>query len=351
MYRRTQIWLALAVALGWSMSAEAQQSAMGTAGTLTSVVAEPAEQDVSECCADVTGCGSSCCGGIGGLCDNTTIFLGGDAWKNHGDDDDNNNFGYRVGANSAVGGPGIRFQFGASYGFYDFHGREDPDQIPSEGQLFVTTGVYKRSNVCCGENLSWGVVYDYMNSTNWGEEADDIELGQIRFQVGYAMNACNELGVWSAFGVDDDQTTRLGNGITVEAKDQVNLYWLHQFEFGGESMFYVGLADEPNGLNRVQVEPDLTEVVFGFSGRAPLNHSMALVGNVHYIMPSTSAGDLAPNGIDNSYAEESWNVSIGLVIYPGQKARACTVSGTAGLPLMNVADNGTFSVNTPAGAL
>ena len=82
-----------------------------------------------------------------------------------------------------------------------------------------------------------------------------------------------------------------------------------------------------------------------------MNRHLALYGNVNYILPGTTGGDTSPNSVDNSYAEEAWNVSIGVVFYPGAKARSRSVSGPAGLPLLPVADNGTFAVNTPGGAL
>jgi hypothetical protein len=379
MYGKSRIWLLLAAAAvaGWSISAEAQQyqtdSVLGGQKVLTSHLNEDWNATSSDCCeagcasgdcescggcggcescGECGGCGSCCAGALGGLFDNVLVFAGGDGWKNHGDDDDNNNFGYRLGFNSGLGGSRIRFQFGASYGFYDFYGREnEPQDNAGEGQLFLTGGVYKRSDVCGGDNFSWGLVYDYMNSQNWGEEAIEIELGQIRCQIGYALSAYNEMGVWAAIGVDDALTRNLINAAIVAPKDQVNVYWLHNFEFGGETMVYIGLADEPNGANQVFQVPDLTELVFGVRGRAPLNDRIALYGNAHYIVPGTSQGDTAPNGINNSYAEEVWNVSFGLIFYPGSKARACTVSGQAGLPLIGVADNGTFAVNTPTGNL
>ena len=296
------------------------------------------------------GCGGSCCD-AGGLCDNIELFAAGDGWANHGDDDDGNNFGYHVGANSAFGGSKIRVQAGGSYGFYNFHGREDPDQEPSERQVFLTGGVYKRSNVSCGDCCSWGVVYDYMNANNWGEEADAIDLSQIRGQFGFALNRCNELGVWGATSLDDDVTANLGNGVRVQARDQINLYWLHQYEFGAETMVYAGLADEPLGIGQNFDSPNLREVVIGLRGRAPMSRYMALYGNAVYVLPGTTGGDTGPNGVDNSYAEEAWNITVGLTFYPGAKARSRTVSGPAGLPLIPVADNGTFAVNTPAGAL
>ena len=284
--------------------------------------------------------------------ENLQLFIAGDAWKNHGDDDDNNNFGYRAGFNMGFGrNTRIRGQLGASYGVYDFHGREDPQQVPTERQIFLTGGIYKRSNVCADDRVSWGMVYDFMKTENWGEEADDIELGQFRFQVGYAVSSSTELGLWGALAVEDDLTVSLGGGIDVKARDQVNLYWRRNTELGAELMIYIGLAEEPTGINQVQLPTDMSEFVLGVAGNAPLSNRWALTGNVHYIIPSTAPGDNAPNGIENSYAEESWNVTLGLVFYPGGNAVANSISGWAGLPLMPVADNGTFSVNTPAGAL
>ncbi|MCA9099604.1 MAG: DUF6666 family protein [Pirellulales bacterium] len=289
-----------------------------------------------------------CCCDPGGFCDNLELFVAGDGWANHGDDDDTNNFGYRLGTNSGFGGDTIRFQAGASYGFYNLHGREDePNDTGSEGQLFLTGGIYKRSNVCCGDRWAAGVVYDYMRGHNWGEGGDDLDLSQIRALFGYALSRRNELGVWMAFGLDTDTVPQMSSTVIVQAKDQVNLFWRHQFEYGAQSMFYVGLADEPNGVNPNIYSPDLREVVLGFRGQAPLNRWLALYGNVLYILPGTSGGDNS----NDSYAEEVWNVSVGLVFYPGAKARSNSVSGPAGLPLIPVADNGTFAVNTPAGNL
>jgi hypothetical protein len=186
-----------------------------------------------------------------------------------------------------------------------------------------------------------------MNSNNWGEGGDNIDLSQIRMRIGYALNNYNELGFWGAFGLDDDTTPFLSSTVRVQAKDQINLYWQHLYEYGATTMLYVGLADDPNGDNPQVYSPDLNEVVLGLRGLAPMNRSLALYGNVHYILPGTTGGDKS----NNNYAEEVWNVSFGLVYYPGAKARARSVSGPAGLPLIPVADNGTFAVNTPAGNL
>ena len=92
---------------------------------------------------------------------------------------------------------------------------------------------------------------------------------------------------------------------------------------------------------------------FGFmlDGRAPLNSKLALFASALYISPSTSPGDTEPNGVANSYSEETWNVSVGLVFYPGHKSYSPTVSGYPGLPLLPVAHNGWLVPKLPNGEL
>jgi hypothetical protein len=100
-------------------------------------------------------------------------------------------------------------------------------------------------------------------------------------------------------------------------------------------MAYIGGAQEPGQL------------ALGLRGHAPLSCRVALFGNMHYVVPSTSPGDIQPNGFNNSYSEETWNMTFGIVFYPGGKAASGNVSGHAGLPYLPVADNGTFAVRRP----
>ena len=291
------------------------------------------------------GTGDSCCGGdcIGNWHDNSLIYFVGDGWGNKGDDNDSNNFGFRLGFNTAIHliGDDIRGQFGASYAGYDLNGRDDVKENGQESHVFVTTGVYKRSNVLCCDRLSWGIVGDYLHADNWGQRGEDgIDLAQIRGQIGYALNECNEIGLWGTGRVHTDRSRFLAGGTSpLNTITQVNLFWHHNWEYGADTSVYVGGAEE------------IGSVVVGLSGQAPLSRHLAMFGNVHYIIPSTSAGDVDPNGVDNSFAEETWNVTFGIVFYPGCKARNRTVSGHRGLPLIPVADNGTFAVETATGNL
>jgi hypothetical protein len=270
-----------------------------------------------------------------GWLDNTVVFLAGDAWKNIFDDDDNNNFGFRAGLNMGIDLPGDRAtmgQLGMSYGAYDFHGREQllSRDDPIEQQLFATAGLFKRSDVCAGDRLAWGAVYDLLVADEAGERADSLRLGQVRSQLGFALTESDEVGIWTAFRLMRDHVSR--QDVLVNVTDQANLFWHHNWAQGADTWAYVGWADDPGN------------VVVGLRGEAPLNGRVALVGNFHYIVPSTRGGDVHPAlGIDDCFNQEAWNVTFGIAIYRCAKAIAPTVSGVRGVPLLPVADNGTLS--------
>lgn len=295
------------------------------------------------CASECGGCCSTECGGCGllgrGWFDNTAFFFAGDGWKSIFDDDDNNNFGFRLGFNTGLALPGLsatRGQIGASYGAYDFHGREGllGGDDPVEQQLFLTAGLYRRSDVPNGDRISWGAVYDVLFAENAGEAADDIRLAQFRGTVGYAIGNSDEIGVWAAF--------RLMNSfaqieqVRVNISDQVNAFWHHTWSYGGDTWLYVGWADDPG------------ETVLGLRGEMPLNDRVALFGNFHYVIPGTRGGDMHPVlPVDDVFNQETWNVSFGIVFYPGAKAGSRTVSGDQCLPLLPVADNGSFNMQAP----
>jgi len=270
-----------------------------------------------------------------GLLDNTSIFLAGDGWKNIFDDDDSSNFGFHAGFNAGIDLPGdhaVRGQLGASYGAYDFHGREEllSRDDPVEQRVFVTGGIYKRSDVLADDPLAWGAVYDLLVADEAGERVDDLRLGQIRSYLGYALTERDEVGVWSAFRVMRDYADE--QRVSVNVTDQANVFWHRTWSEGGDTWLYAGWADDPG------------DVVVGLRGQAPLSNRVALMGNFHYIIPSTRGGDVHPNlQVDDCFNQETWNVSFGIVIYRCAKAISPHVSGHQGLPLLPVADNASFN--------
>jgi hypothetical protein len=274
------------------------------------------------------GC-NGCCDCIGNWWDNTLVFVAGDSWKGVGDAGSNNSFGIRSGFNTgfALGNSNLRGQIGGSLGFYDFRGRAlgvNPAEL--ETQMFLTAGVYKRSDIEFGDAWSYGAVWDVMNDNNYGVVGDALTLSQIRGQIGYALDEANEIGVWGAFRASDETATVAGLGaVNLRTVNQANLFWHHNWAFGGDTNVYVGVAD------------GLSAGTFGLNGNAPLSDTVSLFGNFNYYGPSAGAN---PAGS----MEEFWNVSFGIAWFPGAKASNRTVSGWRGLPLLDVANNGTFQI-------
>lgn len=297
-------------------------------------------------------CDSNCCAGCdcgyGNWWDNTSIFLAADSWRTRADDDYAASQGFRTGFNTGLGlwDCPVRLQIGGSYAGYDLSGRDgdlgaDPLHSSStEQQMFFTGGVYRRSDICAGVPCSWGAVLDVNYDNHFGEQAQEILLTQARGIVGYALDEGNEIGVWGASRVNWQslQSNVPPGRFRVRGLSQVNLFWHRNWDLGGDTWLYVGAAEDP------------AEWTIGLSGQAPLSQSVALFGGFAWGIPSAPEGD-GNFGIDQNYSEQYWNLSFGIVWYPGWKATNDTVSGHAGLPLLPVADNGTFMVFARPGDL
>ncbi|MEX2112589.1 MAG: DUF6666 family protein [Pirellulales bacterium] len=260
--------------------------------------------------------------------DNTLVSFGGEAFKSLGDFyfsgpfafASTNSSGVVGSVNSAfqlLEGSPVRGQIGASYGIYDFKGRETVSRNEPEQQLFVTLGVSKRSDVLHDDRLSWGIVWDQLAAFNWGALSRDETLGQVRSLVGWAVGPRDEIGFWGAYGV-------LETSFHLRAANQSNLFWRHNYDFGGQTMLWFG-------GNTVA---DASWLVGSF-GEAPLSNALALYGNFTFSIPGASA---SPWGS----VEELWAFGAGLTYYFGAKSVRPSVSGRQGLPLLPVANNGTF---------
>ncbi|MEX0977384.1 MAG: hypothetical protein WDZ48_00935 [Pirellulales bacterium] len=281
---------------------------------------------------------NDCCDGIGTWRDNSLFSFGGEAYKSLGDtdpppgiaDDYMNSAGLVGTFNTGFALwslENIRGQFGASYGVYDFKGRDTVSFSSSEQQTFVTLGVYKRSEVYRDDRISWGLVYDQFWAHQWGLFASELYVGQVRGIVGYATSEWNEFGVWGAFHTTTDNSVGGISPPPVRAMNQYNAYWRHNFDFGGQSMLYLG-GNDPADLGSWQ---------FGFLGQAPLNDALALYGNFVFSQPGSATGIVGSN-------EQEWAFGAGVTYFFGGKAVSPTVSGQKGLPLLPVANNGSFLI-------
>jgi hypothetical protein len=217
-----------------------------------------------------------------------------------------------------VEGSPIRAQAGISYGVFDFKGGEF--RSDTEQQSFITLGVSKRSNVVQGDRLSWGLVWDELLAFGPGNGFSDFSFSQARGMLGWALSTRNEIGFWGAF-----RTSSYASGYKPRPADQYNLFWRHNYDFGGQSMFWIG------GNNPA----DYGSWLVGGFGEAPLNNYLSLTGNFTFALPGAAAGTVGA-------LEEAWAVGVGLTYYVGAKSVRPSVSGRQGLPLIPVANNGTF---------
>ena len=296
-------------------------------------------------CGGTENCNSDSCGSTFGdnpmrfktdTCDcgnwfqNTSAFSGVEAFKTFGDIFFSNNAGFVSGLNTGfkIGSSKIRGQIGGSLGSYDSKGRLVGDLTHSDNQGFLTAGVFKRSNVDNGERLSWGLAYDQLWSRHYGVFADDITLGQFRGILGVALNPCNEVGFWGTAHTNSQTIDGVFSPTqSLQAINQYNLFWSHNYALGARSMLYAGLADSKS-IGSWQTGTQFT---------APMSQRLSLYGNSAFMFPSSATGPIGST-------ELLWSVSCGLSYSFGGKAVSRNISGPCGTPLQQVANNGTFMV-------
>ena len=291
----------------------------------------PATQSVGNCdsCQDRCEC-------LGDWRANSLFWAGADAYKSLGDSAQPpgvatgfmNSAGVVGGFNTGfrLGNSRVRGQLGASYGIYDLKGRDTFSTSSSEQQTFVTAGLYKRSDVCNDDRISWGAVYDQFFGHQWGLQAGEVYLSQFRGIAGYALSESNEVGVWGTVHTNTDNTVT-GFATPLRAMNQANVYWRHNYDFGGQTMAYVG------GVDRA----DVGSWLIGVLGQAPLNDSTSIYTNVTFAFPGSKTGPVGSNELE-------WNLGAGLMYSWGGKAVSSSVSGQKGLPLLPVANNGSLLI-------
>ena len=195
-------------------------------------------------------------------------------------------------------------------------------------QTFLTAGVFRRVDW----GLQGGLVFDYLHD-EWDYQLD---LGQLRGEIGWRTDPCNEFGFWFTASVNDDSTglrqlVDIGNGLTrivnrqttVEVNDLYAFYFRRYFACGGEGRLYGGFTGNNQGL-------------FGGDALVPLGPCWSLQANALYV---TSSHRDQFN--ERGFLDETWNVSVGLVWTPFASPNGCCPNYCR--PLFNVAGNGTFA--------
>ena len=294
-------------------------------------------------CADSC-CDDSCCDELDAFCEEcphstTILFTNFESWRGKPDGSFQNNNGLRTGFNyGALVGERAGFQLGASYGAYDFQGRQSSapfEQNTVQEQFFVTTGLFRRAD--CDSPWSAGLVYDWMINDNFSVLSNEPFLGQWRTQVAYATSAYNEFGIWGTIRDRGDSQTNVGFGTPTayRAASQWNTFWHHKLNCA-DTWLWVGAFDNSDDLS---AGSGWGEWTIGGRFVAPVGDRLAFTGDLQYVKPSASAGTLGAQ-------EEGFFVSFGICIYTSGNARTRTVAGGCSQPYLDVANNGSFLVDT-----
>jgi hypothetical protein len=256
------------------------------------------------------------------------------SWENNGLNT-GFNFGTRLGRFSDI--TGIGFQMGGSIGIYNWSGTDYRIQNNDEAQTqgFLTMGLFRKAQ----PESPWaaGLVFDWMVNNNFGVFNESPTLNQWRYQVGYDVNDTNEIGVWGAVhGQDSNRFVNSHfNTVTWQAMDQINVFTRHKWPFGADTSFWIGA---PLG-DRLKDGASLGSFIAGARGDLPLSNSMSLYTLVTYMRPAVGAG---PAGGE----QDEWSFAVGLAIYPRHDARTPTVAREGWSPLLPVASNGVFFVDS-----
>ena len=256
-----------------------------------------------------------------------------DSWQNNGIHT-GINFGTRLGPISDY--LGIGAQVGGTVNIYDWSGTEyKPNATGAVTQGFLTYGIFRKPNAT--SKISAAFVQDWMFNNNYGVFSQNPTMSQGRYQLGYAVSARNEFGVWGTARFLSDTKNVAGLGPTTwRPIDQFNIYWHYKWAPGGaDTQLWVGVPED----DRLGGSGSLGSWLVGASANVPLNDRVALYTLVTYLRPSAAPGPAAST-------EEFWNFTIGLTFYPQRNARSSTVAGQCWMPQLPIANNGYFLVDT-----
>ena len=221
-------------------------------------------------------------------------------------------------------------QAGASYGLYDWAGRGSTVSVSStaiQQQTFITIGVAKKP--FSREGISFAAVYDWMVNRNFGVFGVNPTLAQARALLSYTWHGQDEWGLWGAVNTQTAHETSAQLPLKFRAVSQGSAFWRHSFSNGASSLLWAGIPFK-RGLMFRSGSPGL--YILGLRFRAPLNAALSLEGHGAYMGGRKFSG----GGSERTYAA---NLCFGLTYAFGKKESSQS-------PLMPVADNSTFLVDT-----
>ena len=266
------------------------------------------------------GCGGGCGGGGAPGCLGTLSLFGGvHGFKNGVNRGSSGSFGFQEGFN--VGTPfnfsalGMQSQIGFRATQTDFNGANFT--ADSRAQYFVTGGFFKRAY----NGWQGGFVIDYLHD-DW---YTTIDIGQLRGELSYAVPNGSSVGFMFTTELFSDDTTAVLNGVSIDEEWETLDYYAFFYEVQsnhhrrGQWRVWVGLSGESDGI-------------IGSDFKLPMAGTWSLEPEFTYVIPDEATGS-------GARAEESWNVAVNLVWYPG---RAFGDLNYRRLPMFDVAGNGSL---------
>lgn len=310
-----------------------------TAGPAVSSSARPiighAEEFMDEPCCDDGSCGECalepCCGLPLLPLDNLELFAGVQGFTGPTNRGGTGSFGFYEGLNWAAPFPIFQsclgMQFGSRVTHSNLSGAEfTPD---TRTQVFVTGGLFRRVDF----GLQGGVVIDHLNDS-WYRSAS---LTNLRAELSWVFDGQDDLGFWFTHNTRNsvDRVSRLvinGNASNqTQTWTGTDLYaFFYRRQFGecrdGEARIFGGFTGQ-------------SDAVLGLDGRLPLTDTWSLQAGFTYLVPKQGSG----TALNAAYAQESWNLGLGLVWVPGRAW--ANPNSRYYRPLFNVADNGNFMLD------
>jgi hypothetical protein len=278
--------------------------------------------------------GDACCGGGGcfqcmsipcpTICfDNFEVFAGVQGFTGPVNRGETGSFGFHEGFNWGAPVPcfgALGAQIGLQTTQSNLSGAESTDE--TRHQLFLTGGLFRRVDW----GLQGGVVFDYLQD-DWYA---NTSLGQLRGEMSWVFPCLHELGFWFATSMGNDtELSSFSNGTTAtetfESTDLYAFFYRHHFAAleGAQARLFAGWTGDSDGL-------------IGANLHLPLSCDWALEGGFAYLVPEQATGT-----VGRGHSEESWNVAMSLVWYPGSRS---AIGNDYYRPLFNVANNGSFMV-------
>lgn len=182
---------------------------------------------------------------------------------------------------------GWGFQFGSSYGIYDWTGRNSaPSNLQKsvQQQLFLTAGLFRKTPCCSGINA--GIVFDWMWNKRLGVFGVETSFSQLRVQGGYLCEGTNEYGIWSAIPLEKSHRSSQHTPLTFRAISQINAYWKHTYANCAETMLWIG-APYMKSLSFHSGKAG--KIIVGASFHAPLCRQLQICGHANYMAPHSAS--------------------------------------------------------------